>query len=76
MAGLIVIFPIGLLINAISPKIYMPLFYLIRSGILFLFYNSKDPKGAYFIIVAPLMHIGMNSTQVAVMSYQQAQYPK
>ena len=66
----------GKIIDSFSPKILLPLSFLIRGSIFLLTFYIEDPFSYQFYTVMPLLYVSHYSTVIINLSYLNKMYPK
>ena len=72
----VLMFPTAKVIDKLSPKVMIPIAFIQRALVNFVYFRISSPKSLYFYIVAPLQHYTFFFMQVQLVTYIQKKFPK
>ena len=65
----ILLIPTAKIIDKITPKILLPLAFLQRAGVSFIYFFARGPNSIEFYIVAPLLHLSFFFSFISLGAY-------
>ena len=66
----------GKLADKISPKIFLPLTFIVRAVSFFMAFKIKDPRNWPFYLIAPFMHLTYHLVIMVYQAYLTQMYPR